>query len=215
SCRLMHTAAGSHGNGTPAVSYRLTIRQSTSIVVAPSPPGGWRRTVRCSLRPSLVQVISTSFGSMSLLKPENLKWPCSSVRVTRLALRFLISALTLASATPPPRSRSLANPKNDTPAFDWSSSSSSNEAPPAHAIPATARGSASASPNRRDVRCEFVMVSARLLARWGAKSFCRNSLSHKAAPEKEQHGGIAGVSRRYVTTGRYLWVVAEFGTHAK
>jgi hypothetical protein len=53
------------------VAYGLTIRQSTSIEEAPSVV--WRRKVRCSFSPSLLHVISTSFGSMSLLKPENLK----------------------------------------------------------------------------------------------------------------------------------------------
>src|SRR5579864_99062 len=111
-------SAGRHGHAWdgPTASY-LAIRQSTSIEDEVSPLGGVRLIVRRSLKPSLVQVISTSFGSMSLLKPENLKWPWASVRVTRLALRFLISALTLASATVPPRSMSLAKPKNDTPAW--------------------------------------------------------------------------------------------------
>src|SRR5215467_2490330 len=193
----------------PTGSYGLTIKQSTSIEVAASPPGGWRRTVRCSLRPSLLQEISTSFGSMSLLKPENLKWPWSSVRVTRLALRFLISALTLASATPPPRSRSLAKPKNDTPAFDWSSSSSSSEAPPAHAIPATAIGSPSASPIRRDARRDLFMVSARLFG----LLMCQNhyeidSLPQKTACEKVGQEKAAAGSQLAAETPRSQTLVS-------
>src|SRR4051812_12633743 len=81
---------------------------------------------------------------MSLPNPAMRKWPCASVRVTKLALPPLISATTLVSAMPlPRRPRSLAKPKNGVPAS--SSSRSSRPVPPAQAPP----GSASATPAAR------------------------------------------------------------------
>ena len=65
------------------------MRQSTLMEAAALPRASWRRKVRCSLRPSLLQVISTSLGSISLLKPENLKCPWSSVRVHQAGVPVL------------------------------------------------------------------------------------------------------------------------------
>src|SRR6266404_6119282 len=126
---------------------------------------------------------------MSLPNPAMRKWPCASVRVTRLALPPLISATTLVSAMPlPRRPRSLAKPKNGVPAS--SSSRSSRPVPPAQAPPDTASARPRATRLRVNsaTRKRFMAAIRRLWPR--PKAGARDaSLAQKIAPENVDENG--------------------------